>query len=158
MIRQLCFVAPIVLLSFLLVDPISAQNWNSNTGYAGTGWNYYGSCNTPADPRLGYCLTNDCFCNQGSGGPAGCGPAGSGSPMVIVRVRINGEGEPTVITIPPANCQGCYGQTNPSATYQRYVTNRPSPSRSNQVLANPVRPAAAPNGSRVRSASYRYKF
>jgi len=101
-------------------------------GYNGNHINYYGGCGVAADPRLGYCLENDCFCsgNNGcfggySGNGNGCGGCGNGyggcgngcnnSRGMVIRITTRrGDAEPEVKVIyPQSNGCGC-GTGNPS--------------------------------------------
>ena len=69
--NALLIVMTAALMSFAASDS-QAQMFGGygggGNGFSGGAGGYYGGCNTGVDPRLGYCLENDCFCS----GNAGC--------------------------------------------------------------------------------------
>ncbi len=138
--------------AFLLTAQVNAQSYNfSNSGGYGMVGNPYGGCGNQTDPRLGYCLKNDCYCQ------AGCG-AGYGSPLVIVRVRVNGDGEPIIQTYPaPYGYTGGLGNNPPSnPANQRFA--RPDQARTG--IPRNTNPSAGrtPPRTATKNAGYRYKF
>ena len=140
----ICFLA-------VVVSDANAQYGHYN-GYGGGGYGsggygggYYGN---QTDPRMGYCLKNDCAGGGGYGG--GCG----GSGYVYIKITTGGPAgtAPTVQSYYPQlqpGCGGIYGnntqetRSRPQDTTSRY--------RSPQRRAEPARP-------NVTQASYRYKF
>jgi hypothetical protein len=146
---------------FMSAGDLQAQYYNQGPGYGNNACqgNY-------TDPRLGYCLKNDCYgCGGGyagggygggcGGGYAGggCGGGCGGAPAVIVRVKINGGSvTPSVNTFypqaPAYGCPGgCYsGQTNSAA-------------KSQYASTSGQRPAAVRTQSGSgKNVGFRYKF
>ena len=78
MTKKLVVLAVTCCCFLLTGEPVQAQY----AGYPGFGYSgsadLYGSCGRLPDPRLGYCLENDCFCGGGYGGYGGCGQSGYG--------------------------------------------------------------------------------
>jgi hypothetical protein len=113
-----------------------ASEANAQWGYSGGGGYYGGGCgDNVTDPRLGYCLKNDCFCGGGGGfgggggcgggcgygGGGGCGGGGGygggcgecGTQQVRLRIRIRQGAAPVVQSVTPVggcNC-GCCGNS-----------------------------------------------
>lgn len=120
-------------------------------GYNGNHINYYGGCGVAPDPRLGYCLENDCFCGGnngcfgGSGGYGygngygnGCGGCGNGcnnSRGTVIRVTTRrGNAEPEVRVIyPQSGGCGCENGTRSTPSTAK-ATARTMP-RSNRYSA-----------------------
>lgn len=158
MYRISLFAVAVVCLVAMSSDSASAQFYNPyNSGYnSGGGCNTCGGGGNYTDPRLGYCLTNDCIgqqgCNQCGGGGGGCATGGCGggcgSSAIIVRVRVNGQSTtPSVQTYYPgvtSGCSNCYGNNTRQNNNKARMVNQPA--------------KAASSRAKTQRASYRYKF
>ena len=131
------------LLSFCLVLSINnqahAQSYQINNGFAGInpntdgyqgGQSRNGYPGPRTDPRLGYCLENDCFAGQGpcapmaaiyGGGCGGCGGNG-GSTRIRITIYPGGAGVPPIVQ---SNCPYCSVRVNPGV-YTSASTGRPA--------------------------------
>ncbi len=174
---------PLAVLIAVCCFQLSSNNLHAQYGYragigGGPGYGYGGSpgygggygndcgCGNYTDPRLGYCLKNDCFCGGGGGG-GGCGGGCGGGSRIIVNVRVNGQlVEPNVqMVYPPCGC-GNY-RANPAGPARSMAGNtgvarstRPLPTRSGVARTQPASrgDASRVNVARVNGVGYRYKF
>jgi hypothetical protein len=153
-----------------------AQVYQINNGFAGiypdAGYGYDGQ---RTDPRLGYCLKNDCFAGQGpyahtatigggyggcghggyryghgGYGYGGCGHCGCGGHHSSIRIRITiypgGAGVPPVVQ---TDCPYCNVRVNPGV-----YTTASSGRTAARLPASTARQPAVPGKNR----SYKYKF
>ncbi|MDG2014089.1 MAG: hypothetical protein P8J33_11315 [Pirellulaceae bacterium] len=161
--------------------------YSGGNGFSGGAGSYYGGCGSAADPRLGYCLENDCYCSgnagcsggyrNGGGGCSGgygngCGGCGNNGGM---RVRITvrrADGTSTVRTFsPPNNGCGCANSNNGTPTVAKTSPRRTA--RTSRYTASHRIPRATASAKRpstrvasdsktqaapTNTAKYRYRF
>lgn len=117
-------------------------------GYNGNHINYYGGCGVAPDPRLGYCLENDCFCNANNGCFGGYRGNGCNNGCGCGAInRSNRVSSTAMVRTPPRSNRYTRSHRIPRATAS---AKRPSGAAKAQSAAN-----AAP---RVKKVKYRYRY
>ncbi len=164
MIRLLALLCFTFCFFQISVPGVDAQ---SSSTYTYGGYQYGGfscpDCIYTPDPRLGYCLKNDCYCQAacaarragyGGYGAGACGACNGGGGYDYPAVPGAGAPAPVPQAAPQyqgtqGNCPNCVSKSSTSRT--RFVNSRQS-STSRYVSQR------SSSGSRSHRASYRYKF
>ncbi len=165
----------LVSLCFVLVesDLLRAQYNPPNNGFIGNNPGYGQGYQGPrTDPRLGYCLNNDCFAGQGphahmrvfyGGGYGDCcecggyggGEYGGSSTMIRITIYPSSTGTPPVVQQGCPYCGNSPGPNNFVPADLRPV-NGTGPSTTNPANAVPYSvPTSRASG---QNRAYKYKF
>ena len=148
-------------------------------GFSGGAGGYYGGCGTGVDPRIGYCLENDCFCGGNAGCFGGyrngcgaqCGGCGNTGGMKIRITIRKADGTSTVrMVYPQTSGCGCANSNNGTPTVaktaprtartSRYTASHRIPRATASAKRPSTRAASGTNAQAAptNTAKYRYRF